>query len=111
VGKAFSDGPLKAVIAQRLLGLTTTLEIGHGASYCAQRAGHREESTMKLTFLGSSSKDGECPTLYATDRDTYVIQGWRVTDADALATLDIPDHETAIEVPRALLGFAPPNPA
>ena len=62
---------------------------------------------MKLTFLGMSSKDGECPTLYATDRDTYVIQGWKVTDPYALATMDIPERETAIEVPRELLGFAP----
>jgi hypothetical protein len=62
---------------------------------------------MNLTFLGMSSKDGECPTLYATDRGTYVIQGWRVTDTEALAAMDIPDHETAIEVPRDLLGFAP----
>ena len=62
---------------------------------------------MKLTFLRMSSKDGECPTLYATDRDTYVIQGWKVTDPEALASMDIPDRETAVEVPRALLGFAP----
>ena len=62
---------------------------------------------MKLTFLGTSSKDGECPTLYATDRGTYVIQGWKVSDPEALAAMDIPERETAIEVPRELLGFAP----
>jgi hypothetical protein len=66
---------------------------------------------VKLTFLGMSSKDGECPTLYATDRDTYVIQGWKVSDPEALAAMNIPERETAIEVPRELLGFAPRDTA
>lgn len=66
---------------------------------------------MKLTFVGSTSWSGECPTLYATDRDTFVIQGWKVTDPEALGTLDLPDHETAVEVPRALLNLTPPDTA
>ncbi|KWX03189.1 hypothetical protein TH66_00815 [Carbonactinospora thermoautotrophica] len=61
---------------------------------------------MKLTFLGTTSTGGSCPTLYATDRGTYVIQGWKVTDPEALAQMDIPEHETCIEVPRELLKFA-----
>lgn len=32
-----------------------------------------------------------------------MVQGWRVTDAEALGTLDLPGHETAVEVPEALL--------
>ena len=62
---------------------------------------------MKLRHLGTESGDNGCPTLYATDRDTYVIQGWKVLDPEALAAMDVPDHETAIEVPRALLRHAP----
>jgi hypothetical protein len=31
------------------------------------------------------------------------VQGWKVTDTDALDTRDLPDHETAVEVPEALL--------
>jgi hypothetical protein len=62
---------------------------------------------MKLTHLGTESGDNGCPTLYATDRDTYVIQGWKITDPEALAAMDVPDHETAIEVPQALLRHAP----
>lgn len=42
---------------------------------------------MKVTFLGSTSDTGNCPTVYATDRDTYLIQGARVLDAEALAEL------------------------
>jgi len=34
---------------------------------------------MRLHFLGTTSDDGQCPTLYATDRGTYVVQGNVVT--------------------------------
>jgi hypothetical protein len=95
---------------------------------------------MQLQFLGKETQGGGSPTLFATDRNTYVVQGWRVpgmptsveipkrllrhldglpmpmagmadtgrdsyilsgepvTDAVALAQMDIPDHETCIEV-------------
>lgn len=62
---------------------------------------------MKLTFLGTSSADGDCPSVYTTDRGTYVIQGWKVADAAALDQLDIPDHETVVEIPAALLRRMP----
>jgi hypothetical protein len=97
---------------------------------------------MKLTFLGKHTQGGGSPTLFATDRQTYVVQGWRVpgeetsieipqdllahlepetsldvplhdtgrgtyvlsgaavTDAGAVAQMDIPDHETCVEVGR-----------
>jgi hypothetical protein len=65
------------------------------------------ENPMKLRFLGSNSTGGQSPTLYETDRGTFVIQGWKVLDTEALSAMNIPDHETAIEVPMALLDFAP----
>jgi hypothetical protein len=61
---------------------------------------------MELSLLGSESKSGGSPSLYATDRGTLVVQGWRITDAEALDALEIPDHETAVEIPVALLRFA-----
>jgi hypothetical protein len=62
---------------------------------------------VKLTFLGSTSQEGQCPTLYATDRDTFVVQGWPVTDPEALGDLrDVLPGETFVEVPKALLRFA-----
>ncbi|MQA13792.1 MAG: hypothetical protein GEV09_06335 [Pseudonocardiaceae bacterium] len=64
---------------------------------------------MKITFLGQESGDKGCPTIYATDRDTYLVQGWRVGDAEALADMDVPDHETVVEVPRGLLRLASPE--
>lgn len=96
---------------------------------------------MQLAFLGKETQGGGSPTLYATDRGTYVVQGWRVsddptrveiphrllghvekgkclgvhlddtgrgsfiltgravTDMEALAQMDIPAHETCLEVP------------
>ncbi len=63
---------------------------------------------MRLRFLGTTSYNGGCPTLYETDRDSIVVQGYRVTDPEALAQLrDVLDGETFVEVPKALLRFAP----
>ncbi|MGW4249862.1 hypothetical protein, partial [Nocardia sp. NPDC004722] len=53
---------------------------------------------MRLRFLGKGgSKVGDCPTLFATDRDTYLVQGWRTASPDA------------VEIPHLLLGFAEPD--
>ena len=38
-----------------------------------------------------------------TDRDTFLVQGWRVSDPETLAQLDIPAHETVVEVPSDVL--------
>jgi hypothetical protein len=48
--------------------------------------------------LGKSSEGGESPTLYATDRETYIIQGYIVTDDEVLDKLDVPEGETLVEV-------------
>jgi len=64
---------------------------------------------VKLALLGTESVHGDCPRLYATDRDTFVVQGLRVTDPDALELMQIPGHETAVEIPIGLLRFAPPT--
>jgi hypothetical protein len=61
---------------------------------------------VKLKLLGTESVHGDCPTLYATDRDTYVVQGLRVVDQEALAAMRVPEHETAVEIPTGLLRFA-----
>jgi hypothetical protein len=47
---------------------------------------------MQLRFLGKQTQGGGSPTLFATDRDTYVVQGWKV-----------PDDTTSIEIPARLL--------
>lgn len=65
---------------------------------------------MKLTFRGTSSSSGSCPSVFETDRGTLVVQGWRVTDReaiDAMKARGLPDHETAVEIPVALLAHFP----
>lgn len=57
---------------------------------------------MKLRFLGKNSTVGDCPTLYATDRNTYLVQGWKIFANDLLMQLDIGERETAVEVPAEL---------
>ena len=62
---------------------------------------------MRLRLLGTSSGHTGCPALYATDRDTYVVQGKLVTDQEAIADLvDVRADEFYVEIPRALLRFA-----
>jgi hypothetical protein len=62
---------------------------------------------MKLRLLGDSSGKNGCPALYATDRDTYVVQGKLVTDEEAIASLmDVREDEFYVEIPRDLLRFA-----
>jgi hypothetical protein len=62
---------------------------------------------MKVRLVRSTSNTGTCPTVYATDRGTFVVQGTRITDAEALAAMDVPAHETVIEVPFELLRGLP----
>jgi hypothetical protein len=60
---------------------------------------------VKLRFLGKDSTPTNSPTLYATDQDSYVVQGWVVTDRAALARLVVGEDETLVEVPAALLEY------
>lgn len=58
---------------------------------------------MHLTFLGKESWPQNSPTLFATDRDSYVVQGWIVTEPEILGMIEVSDDETIVEVPVALL--------
>jgi hypothetical protein len=62
---------------------------------------------MRLIHLATESNVTGCPALYATDRDTFVVQGWKVTDPDAIADLiDVRENETYVEIPKELLRHA-----
>ena len=54
---------------------------------------------MQLTRLVGSCDDGECPTLYLTDRGTLAVQGEQITDHGR----EIPAHETMVEIPMELI--------
>ncbi|MFE9426078.1 hypothetical protein ACFYNO_24310 [Kitasatospora sp. NPDC006697] len=66
---------------------------------------------MKLTFLGSTSEAGDCPTLYETRTPLreIVVQGDQVVDTAQLSRLPNADPTQAdVVVPRELLlRFAP----
>jgi hypothetical protein len=67
---------------------------------------------MRLRFLGADTKDRGCPSLYATDRGTYVVQGWTLTDPEALGDLrNVLEGESFVEIPAKVLGFAGNDPA
>ena len=62
---------------------------------------------MRLRFLGADTQRGGCPSLYATDRGTYVVQGWTVTDPEALGDLrNVLEGESFVEIPKELLRFS-----
>jgi hypothetical protein len=68
----------------------------------------REEGrTMELTFVAKdpdSVPDGS-PALYRTDRESWIVQGWAVTDPGALAALNLPEGETCVEIPDRLIPY------
>ena len=67
---------------------------------------------MHVRFLGKDpeSQVGNSPTLFATDRTdrkTFIVQGWVVTDPEALSEIgDVPAGEAIIEIPADILRFA-----
>ena len=69
---------------------------------------------MTLRFLGTTSDDGDCPTLYEIEgTDEILVQGERETDPEHLTQLrDVKESETFVRVPRSLLSrYAPKGDA
>lgn len=60
---------------------------------------------LKLVAGDPESRPNNSPTLYKTDRGSWVVQGWVVDDPDALAVLNLPDGETAVEIPDRMIQF------
>ncbi|MBP8534676.1 hypothetical protein [Streptomyces sp. MK37H] len=60
---------------------------------------------MTLRFLGTTSENGNCPTLYEIEETgDLVIQGDLLTDPKHLAQLrDVKESEAFVVVPRELL--------
>lgn len=66
---------------------------------------------MRLTLIAKdpNSNPGGSPTLYRTDRQSWVVQGWVVADPEALAAMDIPAGETVVEIPDRMVPFFQPG--
>ena len=62
---------------------------------------------MRLTLIAGDpeSVPDNSPTLYRADRGSWVIQGWVVTDPEALTAMNIPDGETCVEIPDRMIPF------
>jgi hypothetical protein len=62
---------------------------------------------VRLTLIGKDPESNPTgsPTVYRTDRESWLVQGWVVTDPGALAEMNIPDGETVVEIPDRMLQF------
>ncbi|MGW0179889.1 hypothetical protein [Nocardia sp. NPDC003345] len=53
---------------------------------------------MQLAFLGKGGSDlGGCPSLYTTDQESYLVQGWET------------ERPETIEIPHLLVGYVEPD--
>ena len=62
---------------------------------------------MDLTLVAKdpdSVPDGS-PAPYRTDRQSWIVQDWAVTDPGALAMLNMPEGERCVEIPDRLIPF------
>jgi hypothetical protein len=60
-----------------------------------------EKSGIALEVLAGVCTTGSCPTVYRTDRNSLIVQGYVVTAADA--GVDLPEGESLVEIPLDLL--------
>lgn len=63
---------------------------------------------MSLRKLGKDpeSPSGNSPTIYLDEeKDSYLVQGWKVEDIERLVQMDIPGHESVVEIPRRMVQF------
>ncbi|MCD0452487.1 hypothetical protein LO762_25360 [Actinocorallia sp. API 0066] len=58
---------------------------------------------MSIRFMGKVTSGGDSPTLWATERETYIIQGYKITDPAVAVLLDISEGETCVEIYAMLL--------
>ncbi|MGW6279980.1 hypothetical protein [Kribbella sp. NPDC055071] len=71
------------------------------------RNGIGRGNIMRLILIAGDpeSVPDNSPTLYKTDRGSWVVQGWVVNDAEALAQLNVPEGETVVEIPDRMIPF------
>ena len=61
---------------------------------------HKDPVTH-LEVLAGQCGGGSCPTVYGTDRETVVVQGYVVNGGDA--GVEVPDGEHLVEIPTEIL--------
>jgi hypothetical protein len=62
---------------------------------------------VRLTLVAKDPESNPTgsPTLYRTDRGTWVVQGWVITDLAVLAQMVIPAGEGCVEIPDRMIQF------
>jgi hypothetical protein len=62
---------------------------------------------MRITLVAKDpgSQPQGSPTLYKTDRASWVVQGWVIDDPKVRAELGLPAGEDAVEIPDRLVPF------
>jgi hypothetical protein len=67
----------------------------------------RQEASVQIKLIAADpdSQPTNSPTLYKTDRGSWIVQGWVVTDADVLSQMGIPEGETCVEIPDRMIPF------
>ena len=58
---------------------------------------------IRLIAGDPASEPTNSPTLYKTDRGSWVVQGWVVNDPDVLAEMGIPEGESCVEIPDRMI--------
>ncbi|WP_435107724.1 hypothetical protein [Nocardiopsis synnemataformans] len=58
---------------------------------------------MKLTKITDGCENKNCPAVYETDKGTYIVQGYVVSDPEVLAGIGLPEGESVVEVPADML--------
>ena len=62
---------------------------------------------MHITLIGTDPQSNPTgsPTVYRTDRGTWIAQGWVIRDPEVLAQMNIPEGESAVEIPDRIVHF------
>jgi hypothetical protein len=60
---------------------------------------------IDLVAKDPESEPSGSSSLYRTDRGSWVVQGWVVSDPDALAIMNIPEGESCVEIPDRMIPF------
>lgn len=62
---------------------------------------------MRLTLIGKDPESNPTGslTVHRTDWESWVVQGWVVSDPETLAQMDVPAGESCVEIPDRMIQF------
>ncbi|MEU4419767.1 hypothetical protein AB0F81_04025 [Actinoplanes sp. NPDC024001] len=67
----------------------------------------KADTALSVEVLAASCVTGTCPTVFATNRGTILVQGYTVSsEAASAAGVTLPEGEQLVEIPAELLAQA-----